>query len=69
MGDFNITRCLKIKKGYPSSTAINRAFHNLLNEPEVIEINPTNKRFSWSNFRMNASLAKLDRCFVSMHGT
>lgn len=41
------------------------AFNKLLNDLEVIEIQPSNGRFSWSNFRQISSLARLDRCFVN----
>lgn len=41
------------------------AFNKLLNELEFIEIHPLNGRFSWSNFRMQPSLARLDKCFIN----
>jgi hypothetical protein len=36
-----------------------------VNRWDLIEINPSNRRFTWANNRRNLVLAKLDRVFVS----
>lgn len=41
------------------------AFNKLLNELKLIKIHPSNSRISWSDFRVQVSLARLDRCFVN----
>lgn len=68
MGHFNATQNPEDRCTQLSFSAISLAFNKMLNGLEVIEIHTTNKKFSWSNFRENASLARLDRCFINTQG-
>ncbi|EHA8591721.1 Retrotransposon protein, putative, unclassified [Cocos nucifera] len=49
-----------------SSTTASREFNSFINSLGLIEINSANKRFTCTNFCKEASLAKLDRSFVSI---
>ena len=66
IGDFNVTRFSSEWKGAVSSLKPSSIFNNFINSQALTEIGLFNKKFTWSNFREEPSLATLDCCFVSI---
>ena len=65
-GDFNLVRFIEDR----SNRIINHKWADLFNDwvqtnNALIEINPTNKKFTWTNNQEVPILAKIDRIFVS----
>jgi hypothetical protein len=64
-GDFNLNRFPSDKSNGMINLKFANCFNNWVNKWGLIELNPTNRRFKWSNNQENLILAKLDRVFVS----
>jgi hypothetical protein len=65
-GDFNFSRFVSDK----SNGGINKkwvdCFNDWINKWGLIEINPSNRKFTWANNQRNLILAKLDTTFISI---
>ena len=66
VGDFNATKFKEERSGAPECAHISHEFNNFIDSLALIKINPTFRRFIWSNFRHSISLAKLDRYFMTL---
>lgn len=66
MGDFNAIRFVTDRKERTSNVAASNLF-NFVNSSAFLELNLAYRKFTWSNLRENASMAKLGRCFVSLN--
>jgi hypothetical protein len=64
-GDFNLNRFPSDKSNGTINLKFANYFNDWVNKWGLIELNPTNRRFKWSNNQENLILAKLDRIFVS----
>jgi endonuclease/exonuclease/phosphatase family metal-dependent hydrolase len=64
-GDFNLSRFPSDK----STSKINQkyvdGFNDWVNKWGLVEVNPNNRKYTWSNNQENTVLAKLDRVFIS----
>jgi endonuclease/exonuclease/phosphatase family metal-dependent hydrolase len=64
-GDFNLARFVSDKSNGRINQKIVDCFNGWVNKWRLIEISPTNWKFTWSNNHKNLILAKLDRVFVT----
>jgi endonuclease/exonuclease/phosphatase family metal-dependent hydrolase len=64
-GDFNLNRFLSDKSNGRINLKFADCFNDWINKWGLIELNPSNRKFTWSNNQDNLVLAKLDRIFVS----
>jgi hypothetical protein len=64
-GDFNLSRFTSNKNNGRISQKWVDCFNDWVNEWGLIELNPTNRKFTWENNQKNLVLAKLDRTFIS----
>ena len=67
IGDFNATRFHSKRAGTIESSSFLQLFNEFIFSLGLIKINLSSCRFTWSNFREQSSLAKLDRCLVSLN--
>ena len=65
-GDFNIVRFSEDRNGKGNNASASNLFNNFVNCNSLLELSLSNRHFAWSNLRENVTLAKLDRCFVSL---
>jgi hypothetical protein len=63
--DFNLSRFSSDKSNGRINLKILDCFNDWINKWGLIELNPSNRKFTWSNNQDNLILAKLDRIFVS----
>ena len=66
IGDFNIIRFSDERKGASNCHASSNHFNQFINSHSLMEIKLEHRRFTWSNHRENPTLAKLDRCLISL---
>jgi hypothetical protein len=64
-GDFNLSRFSSDKNNGRVSLKFVDCFNDWVNKWELVELNPTNRKFTWSNNQEKLILAKLDRIYVS----
>jgi hypothetical protein len=64
-GDFNLSRFVYEKSNGRINQKWADCFNDWVNKWGMIELSPTNRKFTWSNNQKNMVLAKLDRVFVS----
>jgi hypothetical protein len=64
-GDFNLCRFRSDKSNGAVNQKYAYCFNNWVNRWGLIEINPTNRKLTWSNNQRNLIQAKLDRVFMS----
>lgn len=64
-GDFNLVRFSSEKSNNTISHRWADAFNDWINRWGLIELNPNNKKFTWTNNQDNLVMAKLDRVFVT----
>jgi hypothetical protein len=63
-GDFNLSRFPSDKSTGRINQNLAYCFNDWINRWGLIEVNPSNRKFTWSNNQEKAVLAKLDRIFV-----
>jgi len=64
-GDFNLVRFASDKSNGVYNHRWVDGFNNWISKWALIELNPSNKRFTWTNNQEHPILAKIDRVFVS----
>jgi hypothetical protein len=64
-GDFNLSRFPSDKNTRRINQKFVDYFNDWVNKWGLIELNPPNRKFTWSNNQENAVLAKLDRILIS----
>jgi endonuclease/exonuclease/phosphatase family metal-dependent hydrolase len=64
-GDFNLCRFPSDKNTGRINQKYADAFNDWINKWGLVEMNPNNRKYTWSNNQGNAILAKLDRVFIS----
>jgi len=64
-GDFNLVRFASDKSNGIYSHRWAGEFNDWISKWALMELNPSNKRFTWTNNQDNPILAKIDRIFVS----
>jgi hypothetical protein len=64
-GDFNLVRFIDDKSNRIINHRWADSFNEWIESNALIEINPTNKKFTWTNNQEIPILAKIDRIFVS----
>lgn len=63
-GDFNITRFANERRGHRTHKD-REEFNLFISQLDLIDLPLSNLLFMWSNMKLNPSLAKLDRVFIS----
>jgi endonuclease/exonuclease/phosphatase family metal-dependent hydrolase len=64
-GDFNLCRFRTDKSNGNINQRYEDCFNDWVNKWGLIEISPSNRKFTWSNNQSNLIQAKLDRVFMS----
>jgi hypothetical protein len=64
-GDFNHSRFSLDKSNGVINQRYADCFNDWVNKWGLIEVSPTNRKFTWANNQNNLILAKLDRIFIS----
>lgn len=64
-GDFNLVRFTQDKSNHMINHRWADAFNNWVSQWGLLELNPHNKRYTWTNNQENLIMAKIDRIFVS----
>jgi endonuclease/exonuclease/phosphatase family metal-dependent hydrolase len=64
-GDFNLSRVHSNKSSGRINLKFAYCFNDWINKWGPIELNPSNRKYTWSNNQENLILAKLDWIFVS----
>lgn len=64
-GDFNLVRFASDKSNGVYNHRWADGFNDWISKWALIELNPSNKRFPWTNNQEYSILAKIDRIFVS----
>jgi hypothetical protein len=63
-GDFNLCRFASDKSNGRIKQKLADCFNNWVNKWGLVELNPDNRKFTWSNNQSNRILAKIDSlCF------
>jgi hypothetical protein len=63
-GDFNLCRFASDKSNDRIKQKLADCFNNWVNKWGLVELNPDNRKFTWSNNQSNRILAKIDSlCF------
>jgi hypothetical protein len=63
-GDFNLCRFASDKSSGRIKQKLADCFNNWVNKWGLVELNPDNRKFTWSNNQSNRILAKIDSlCF------
>lgn len=65
-GDFNLVRFATEKSNGIINHRWADAFNDWISKWALLELNPSNKLFTWTNNQENLVMAKLDRIFVTM---
>jgi hypothetical protein len=64
-GDFNLCRVVVDKSNGRINQKFADCFNDWVNRWNLIELNPSNRKYTWSNNQACPILAKMDRVFVS----
>lgn len=64
-GDFNLIRSSSDKNNSNINYRWVDAFNEWIDKWGLVELNPTNRKYTWTNNQENLVLAKLDRIFVT----
>jgi len=64
-GDFNLVRFISDKSNGVFNHKWADAFNDWVSKWGLVELNPSNKLFTWTNNQVNPILAKIDRIFVT----
>jgi hypothetical protein len=64
-GGFNLSRFISDKSNGRINQKWVDCFNDWVNKWGLVEINPSNRKFTWANNQRNLILAKLDRIFIS----
>ena len=64
-GDFNLVRFSSDKSNGVFNHKWADAFNDWVSKWGLVELNPSNKLFTWTNNQVNPILAKIDRIFVT----
>jgi hypothetical protein len=64
-GDFNLVRSIMEKNNRSISHKWADAFNDCIDKWGLVELNPSNRLYTWTNNQDNPILAKLDRFVVS----
>jgi hypothetical protein len=64
-GDFNLSRFCSDKNNGRINQRFADCFNDWVNRCGLVELNPCNRKFTWSNDQCNPVMARLDRIFVS----
>jgi Endonuclease-reverse transcriptase len=60
-GDFNVVRYRSERKGKFFNHSVSSKFNSFINSHHLIDLRPSDRKYTWSNLRNNPSLACLDR--------